>query len=117
PTGVRDKPKILLRLLPRPGVRLAPMTRDFHPGPELLVAPHRGRRYECSLSDPLILPPVLQQDAAPAACGVSPGPPIRVGRPAFSSAAATVPETRLEPPGSDGFPHPPTDGLLRLQLP
>jgi len=25
-------------------------TRVFHPGPELLTAPHRGRRYGCSLS-------------------------------------------------------------------
>jgi hypothetical protein len=115
-TGVRDKPKILLRLLPRPGVRLAPMTRDFHPGPELLVAPYRGRRYECSLS---VAPPAsLAVDAASAACGFSLLPPFQVRRPGSHSASAAMPETRLEqPPANGGLPHPPADGFLRSQTP
>jgi len=115
-TGVRDKPKILLRLSPGPVQRLAPMTRDFHPGPELLAAPHRGRRYECSLSDPA---PALSRaaDAASVACEVFLRPPIRVRRRAFHSASAAVPGPRLEIPARQCLPHPAADGILRFQTP
>jgi hypothetical protein len=114
-TGVRDKPKILLRLFPRPGARLAPMTRDFHPGPELLAAPHRGRRYECSLSDPH--PALscsrrstrgLQGFPRPALSGKEARFPLRLDRRVWEG---------LVPPGRDCLPDPPADGFLRSQTP
>lgn len=43
----------------RPPSAIGSPTRVFHPGPELLIAPHRGRRYECSPTIALRIPSSL----------------------------------------------------------
>ena len=48
-------------------------TRDFHPGPELSEAPHRGRRYECSLS--CLQPSFSRSPSAPRPAELSPSLP------------------------------------------
>jgi len=86
-TGVRDKPKILLGG-DKPGARLAPMTRDFHPGRSLSEL-HIEAEDTNAVSPIDCRPSLYAANPGIAACGASPVPPFR-GKGPFPLPASTV---------------------------
>src|SRR5215217_3816871 len=92
------------------------MARDFHPGPELLPAPHRGRRYECSLSDPP--PPLsLRSQQAPRSAELPTHPPFRGRGRVASFRLDRLALGKFGAPRATEFRPPPADGILWLLEP